>query len=170
MSQPTTCIELLEALKRHFADDDGVPASDYRIAKILGMTKGAVSTWRSGRARIGDDTALKVAEILGLDVQFVLASLAAERAARAQNVRVADAWRTIAKRVAAVTIVGTTLLLPFPERVSAAVPVSGGSVNSMHYARRRRTRHPARSGPDPRRPSPFRLRPSPGRAANPRAA
>ena len=120
MSEPITTIELLEALKRHFATDNGEPASDYRIAKILKVSTPTVSTWRTGRSYIGDEFALKFSEILELDPEFVLASLHAERAARAQNVRVAEAWAAIARKALAACIVGTTLSLPFPAPVQAA--------------------------------------------------
>lgn len=125
MSQPITTIELLEALKHRFADESGRPATDYRVGKILQVSDSTVPVWRSGRSFIGDEMAIKIAEILELDVQFVLASLQAERARRAQNVRVADAWSTIARRVAAVTIVGTTLLLPFTGGSGAAIAGEG---------------------------------------------
>ncbi len=54
--------------------------SDYALAKALGITQQAVSSYRSGNSKINDDVALKVAEILQLHPLQVIAAANAERA------------------------------------------------------------------------------------------
>ena len=54
--------------------------SDYRVAKELGITRGALSQIRTGdSATIGEDTAIKVAEALGIDPAGVIIDQLAER-------------------------------------------------------------------------------------------
>ncbi|KQQ97434.1 helix-turn-helix domain-containing protein [Massilia sp. Leaf139] len=54
--------------------------SDYALAKALGVTQQAVSSYRAGRSRIDDDVALTVAEILQIEPLAVIAAANAERA------------------------------------------------------------------------------------------
>ena len=68
-------LELLEAVKER----RGI-TSDYALAKVLGVTQSAVSSYRTGRSRIDDDVALTVAEILQMHPMQVIAAANAERA------------------------------------------------------------------------------------------
>lgn len=68
-------IELLEAVKVR----RGIQ-SDYALAKALGVTQQAVSSYRSGNSIINDDVCLSVADILGLPPIGVIAQANAERA------------------------------------------------------------------------------------------
>lgn len=54
--------------------------SDYALAKALGVTQQAVSSYRAGNSKINDDVALRVAEILQLHPLQVIAAANAERA------------------------------------------------------------------------------------------
>ncbi|MGZ3319664.1 MAG: helix-turn-helix domain-containing protein [Xanthobacteraceae bacterium] len=79
-------IDLLEAVKVR----RGV-SSDYALAKVLGVTQQAVSSYRSGNSKISDDVALTVAEILHLEPMHVIALANAERAkTEAQKARWLD--------------------------------------------------------------------------------
>lgn len=55
-------------------------ASDYRAAKILGITHQTVSKWRNRGTQMKDETALKVAQLLGLPPIRIIASIHAEQA------------------------------------------------------------------------------------------
>jgi len=55
-------------------------ATDYRLHKILAVSKTAVSNWRAGKGGFADSTAIRVAELLQIDAAELLAKLAAERA------------------------------------------------------------------------------------------
>lgn len=68
-------IEFLDAVKVR----RGI-ASDYALAKVLGVSQQAVSGYRAGNSAISDDVALKVAEILQLHPLQVIAAANAERA------------------------------------------------------------------------------------------
>jgi predicted transcriptional regulator len=68
-------MELLEAVKVR----RGI-VSDYALAKALGITQAAVSSYRTGNSKISDDVALTVAEILQLHPLQVIAAANAERA------------------------------------------------------------------------------------------
>jgi len=54
--------------------------SDYALAKALGISQQAVSSYRAGNSKINDDVALTVAEILCINPLQVIAAANAERA------------------------------------------------------------------------------------------
>jgi predicted transcriptional regulator len=68
-------IELLDAVKARREI-----TSDYALAKVLGITQQAVSSYRAGNSAISDDVALTVAEILQIHPLQVIAAANAERA------------------------------------------------------------------------------------------
>lgn len=54
--------------------------SDYRAAKELGITRGAMSQIRTGdSATLREETAVKVAQVLGIPVAGIIIDQAAER-------------------------------------------------------------------------------------------
>jgi protein-disulfide isomerase-like protein with CxxC motif len=67
--------EYLDAVKRHL----GI-SSDYALAKKLGFSQSAMSSYRTGRRVFDDDAALTVAQALGLNPLVVIAAANAERA------------------------------------------------------------------------------------------
>lgn len=69
-----TTVQYLDAVKRKL----NLP-SDYAAAKSLGITRAAVSKYRVGISGFDDLTAVRVAEILGLDPMEVIAASNAER-------------------------------------------------------------------------------------------
>lgn len=69
--------------------------SDYRVAKELGFSRNTIGNFRSGRSNTMDeDTAIKVAEALGVDAAGVIIDQVAERS---KNVEI----RTTLSRMAA---------------------------------------------------------------------
>lgn len=68
-------LELLDAVKAR----RGI-TSDYALAKALGVTQTAVSSYRTGNSKISDDVCLTVAEILDMHPLAVIAVANAERA------------------------------------------------------------------------------------------
>lgn len=54
--------------------------SDYALAARLGITRSAVSQLQKGKAVLGDDVALSISEILGINPLKVIADANAERA------------------------------------------------------------------------------------------
>ncbi|MBR8358347.1 helix-turn-helix domain-containing protein [Burkholderia vietnamiensis] len=69
-----TTIEWLDAVKARL----DLP-SDYAAAKVLCVTRSAVSGYRNGRATLDDEVCLRVAEILEVDPFEVLATVKIER-------------------------------------------------------------------------------------------
>ena len=82
--------------------------TDYRAAKLLEIDKSTISEWRRKGSVMKDETGLKIAETLGLEPDYVLACLAAERAKDSQT-RVI--WEGIANRLHSVA--ATFLLAVF---------------------------------------------------------
>ena len=66
--------------------------SDYALAPHLGVTRSAVSKVVTGRSTLGDETAIKVADILGLPRAAVLADVYAERE---KNPEIAAVWKSV---------------------------------------------------------------------------
>lgn len=89
-------VEFLDLLCDHYkclSQDEKTPATDYRVAKQLEVTTQSVSKWRTGKAGFDDTTAIRVADLLDMEREYVLACVHFERA-KASNVR--DTWRVIA--------------------------------------------------------------------------
>ena len=85
-----TTVEYLEKVKEARA----LP-SDYALAKLLGLTHTSIIAYRSGRAALGIETAMKVGEILGIDGHAVYADGQIERA---KNKEISDFWKTISEK------------------------------------------------------------------------
>ena len=95
--------------------------SDYQLAKLLGITRSAMSKYRTGVCHVfGEDIGYRIAELLDLDAGYVLSCLAAERS---KDIKVKKVWQRLAEltRVAiiapvlfAVTLAGSPLITPSP--------------------------------------------------------
>lgn len=68
-----TC-DLLDAVKARF----GLP-SDYAVAQKIGVTRSMMSRYRQRKDFLGDDMAVQVAELIGVDPAEALAMVHAER-------------------------------------------------------------------------------------------
>lgn len=86
------------------AANDG--ASDYRVAKILGVKPQTVSQWKTGKATMGDESGIKAAQLLGLDAKKVLLDLHIERDAGNAASPVWKAIREHLNMAAAPAVVG----------------------------------------------------------------
>lgn len=62
-------------------------SSDYKLATVLGLTRSALSAYRTKAVTLGDDTARAIAVLLALDPRQVLADMASERAAAPRAAR-----------------------------------------------------------------------------------
>ena len=82
-------VQLIDALRQRHK----LP-SDYAAAALLGLTRAQLSRYRNGKDFLGDEQALKVADLLGLEPGYVLACMHAERS-KAPAVR--STWERIAK-------------------------------------------------------------------------
>ncbi|MBT2180507.1 hypothetical protein KKP06_22075 [Ralstonia pickettii] len=71
--------------------------SDYALAKHLGVTKGAVSAIRQGKAGIGEELAISIADILHIDAFEIVAAASYERA---KSPRAKALWESVQQRIA----------------------------------------------------------------------
>lgn len=92
-----TTNELLDAVRVRYN-----LRTDYQLAKFLKWNQQSVSRYRKG-GTMDEAMCLKVAAVLELEPGVVLAAIAAERA---KSPDVKSAWSTVAKRLAAVVLIG----------------------------------------------------------------
>lgn len=71
-------------------------ASDYRVAKLLGVSKQNVSAWQNGRAYMSDSVGIRAAMLLGLDPDMVLIELHIERE---KGHDTSPIWKSIKERL-----------------------------------------------------------------------
>ena len=122
--------DFLTALAKLLGEREGLrePISDYRMAKILGVSRAMMSEYRTNKQRLSSLMCLKVAELLGEDPQYVLACIQAERA---QNAAVRKAWEKIAGSAACAVLALALSLFP-------ASPARAGSAATEIYILRTR--------------------------------
>lgn len=85
--------------------------SDYGLAKLLNVTRGAVSSWRKGKSQMADEPAIHAAMLLNEDPGELLARLQEERA---ETPEVRATWNQIAARLrdsAALVVVATVSMI-----------------------------------------------------------
>lgn len=70
----TTTNEFLDQVKARYG-----LKSDYALAGKLGLTRSMVSAYRNGKRMLGEEVAVKVADLLELPPGYVLACIEAER-------------------------------------------------------------------------------------------
>lgn len=136
-----TTRELLAAVK----ETQGI-GSDYRLARFLKVSDQTVGNWQHGRRRPDDETALRLAELAGLDPDAVLVGLYAERATDEPAKR---AWERIAARLAqagAAAAVVCVAVTGGPDALADAPAwgAAGACLYIMSNALRRRIRHQVR--------------------------
>jgi hypothetical protein len=85
-------VELLELLRKQ-QQIKGLPSTDYRLAKILGMTPNGLSHTLHGRGSLSDENAIKLADELILPRSYVVACMARFRS---KNPEVIEMWENIA--------------------------------------------------------------------------
>lgn len=76
----------------------GAAKNDSDVARLLGVTRAAVSDWRNLRRTPDDDQAVNLAKLLGIEPGEVLAECGA---ARARNAETRAAWERVAAVMAA---------------------------------------------------------------------
>lgn len=91
-----TTVDFIDTIKNRF----NLP-SDYAAAKLLNIKPQSIYSYRAKREFMGEETALKVAEILDLKPGYVLACVAAERAKLAD---VRKAWDAVARKMSAAVL------------------------------------------------------------------
>ncbi len=90
----------LDAVKRKYG------VSDYGSAPLLGVTKGQISGVRTGKSGFGEKPAVRIATLLNLPPEQVLAHLRAEKA---ENDELKQLWLNIASKFAACLLLVVSL-------------------------------------------------------------
>lgn len=120
-----TSKEFLQEVKtRHHLPSDG------QLAKILGHTRSSISLLMQGKNYLGDDTAMKVAELLNLDPAYVVACIHAERAKHEGERKL---WERIAALASGVTV--AALLFAAPLFADNYAAIAAESSNSVYYVK-----------------------------------
>ena len=102
--------------------------TDYRVCKELGIHRNQISEIRAGRSKsFGDTTAIKIADLLGLDRVKVVADM---HAAKETEPTAVEFWKKLSG--AAVII----FCLTFPPQHAEADSINGSLTNGLaiHYA------------------------------------
>ena len=91
------------------AIDSGKAKNDSDIARKIGATRSAVSSWRTGRRAPDDEEAIKLAELLGKEPGELLAECGA---ARAKTPATRQAWERVAARMATIITLCVCIIHP----------------------------------------------------------
>lgn len=124
-------LDFIDAVKRHRQI-----SSDYACAQALGLTRAQLSNYRQGKGALGDETAVKVADMLGMDAGYVMACMHAERAS---NPEIRVRWEGVAARLqraglaAVVAVLAVFLVGVAPSPADAATPRIGEP--SVYYVK-----------------------------------
>lgn len=70
-------------------------ASDYALAKVLGIARESINAFRSGRSAMGIETCMKVGEILHVDGQAIYAQGQIERAKKPE---IRQFWESVSEK------------------------------------------------------------------------
>jgi len=105
-------------------------ASDYALAKLLGVTKVTISHYQNGKTLIGDATAMRVAELLDLDPAYVVACIHAERAKHEGEKKL---WERIAAMASGVTL--ALMLLSAPLFADTSAAYASEMSNTVYYVK-----------------------------------
>ena len=85
-------VELLELLRNQQKIKE-LPTSDYRLAKILGMTQAAIIKIMKHNGSLSDENAIKLADELKLPRAYVVACMMIHRT---KNLEVREMWEDVA--------------------------------------------------------------------------
>lgn len=100
-------LRLIEAISVKYPNEDGTPASDYRIAKMLDISREAVSQYRRTGNQFGVKQACKAADLLGRDPMEVIAEVEKDRA-KSDSDR--DFWGGQLRRMGVAAAVGLCMV------------------------------------------------------------
>jgi plasmid maintenance system antidote protein VapI len=87
--------------------------SGYKAALILGISHSAISAYNTGQRHMGDETATKVANYLGIDPIKVVAEVQLEQAKSSETRQVWARILDMAKAAPALAIIGLGVVLPW---------------------------------------------------------
>jgi hypothetical protein len=101
----------------------GIPSS-YRLARVLGVSDNTVNRWQHSKGFPDDRTAARLAQLAGLDVGAVVASVHAQRATAPDERAM---WESISERLAGGAWPGPTSAPPGGGGQRGPCPTGGGA-------------------------------------------
>lgn len=111
-------VELLELLRKD-QQNKGLPISDYRLAKVLGITQTSIIQILKHGGSLSDENSIKLADELQISRAYVAACMARHRA---NNPDVKEMWEEVAvnalKNIAFVVLGFSLHYLPFLQNLS----------------------------------------------------
>lgn len=122
-----TTIEYLDAVKARL----DLP-SDYAAAKVLGVTRAAISSYRVGRSHFDDEMCVRVAEILGISAGEVMAAMQAERA---KSPVARAAWEGVWEKFAGVAVGVAVAVGLVSDPLPANASNHAGERETVHYVK-----------------------------------
>lgn len=112
--------------------------SDYAIAKALGVTRAAVSSYRTGRSMPDDLVCARIADVLGVEPMEVIAAINYQRS-KSDDAR--HLWEGIwGKAAGAIALSLTVCAVGLSVAPSTKAAESGNNVISLSYVKSRRLR------------------------------
>ena len=122
-----TTVQYLDALKARL----DLP-SDYAAAKVLGVTRQAVSKYRNGLSVFDENTAIRAAELLSLDPLEVIAACKAESAPDSHIRRVwENAWGKATGATATTALAACIVGLAAAPSPAHSAPLSSDNASSI---------------------------------------
>lgn len=110
-----TCRDYLKDLKLRYGIE-----SDYQLAKLLGLRKQTIGSLQAADSTFSVETAMRVAELLGIDPKPIVVQAHLERARSPAERKM---WESLLGKVAAIAVgaVGLAAIATYPADVIAAV-------------------------------------------------
>ena len=115
--------------------------SNYRLARVLDVPETTVQRWNTGRNVPEDSMAVRLADMAGLDVGAVLASV---HAARSTDENLRAAWAAVAARLARTAATAAAALVAVtgsPDAGAMAMQTCTSIVQSVYYVKSRMLWH-----------------------------
>lgn len=128
MNNPLTTAELFRLLSLCIGKEKA--ATPYMVAKVFGCAQTTAIAWSRGHKVMDDENALKASSMLGLDPDYVILSLQAERALKSNMDKIAAIFEraALASLHHAAALVFSVFLL-----ISATVPTPASAAISVFF-------------------------------------
>lgn len=111
--------------------------SERRAAAMFGIAQTSFNNWMRGRSLPDDEQAKKIADVLGLSREFVVARVHRERA---KSVEMRETWDKIAAAFGRAAMLALVAAAPFavaPEARASGTSHIAGAEHKLHHQRRR---------------------------------
>lgn len=107
--------------------------SDYAIAKLLGVTRGAVHNYRKKKNFFNDDVCIKVGELLEIAPAEIILAVQAERTKSSEAKQSIEQYLAKIGSVAAAVLIGLSVIVAQPEIINNAVIAGNFSDKNSDY-------------------------------------